>query len=465
MTLAVGQTLSTYKILAPLGAGGMGEVFKALDSNLGREVAIKVLPESVAGDTERVLRFEREARVLASLEHVNIGAIYGFESEEVEGKTIRYLVLEYIEGESLKERLDRGPLPIDETLEVIKQVADALEAAHEKGIVHRDLKPANVQLKAAGQLTDSGSVKVLDFGLARALQQEDSGGTQISDSPTITADFTAPGVVLGTAPYMSPEQARGRSVDKRADIWAFGCCLYECLTGSQVFQGDTVTDLFADILKGEPDWQRLPKDTPWKLRELLERCLTKDPNLRLRDIGDARIELGRLSTHSGRLTAAAEEVLAPSRQQPRRRAAIAAAILLVGTIAGWLLSNALRVEPERPALRLAVNLGPEVPKGFLTSPSLTPDGTRLLFMAGGNAELQREGWHVHDFTTGVTRPLAEIPGGVEVAFLSHDGSRVVFAEDNGLRHISLEGGTAQDLLSDTACVSAPTARAWPLRSR
>ncbi len=280
MTLSSGTQLGPYEILSPLGAGGMGEVYRAKDTRLDREVAIKVMTDTFARDPERVARFQREAKVLASLNHPNIAAIHGF--EESDGK--RFLVLELVEGDTLAERLRGGAMPVDESLAVCKQMAEALEAAHERGVIHRDLKPANVKV------TPDGVVKVLDFGLAKALTEEPTESAP-ADSPTITANYTRPGVVLGTAPYMSPEQARGRLVDKRSDIWSFGIVLYECLTGKHLFHGETATDSMGAIMHKEPDWSLLPPETPPTVRLLLRRCLTKDRKQRLQDIGDARVEL------------------------------------------------------------------------------------------------------------------------------------------------------------------------------
>jgi serine/threonine protein kinase len=284
MSLPAGTRLGPYEILAPLGAGGMGEVYRARDGKLNREVAIKVLPELFAADAERLARFQREAHVLASLNHPHIAAIYGFE----ESGSVRALVLELVEGETLAEKIGSGPIPIDEALAIARQVADALEAAHEKGIVHRDLKPANVKL------TPEGKVKVLDFGLAKALTK-DTSAPEVSHSPTLTAAATQAGVVIGTAAYMSPEQARGRSVDKRTDVWAFGGVLYEMLTGRKAFEGETVSDTLAAILKPEPNWTALPASTPVSVRRLLKRCLERDPKRRLHDIADARLEIDTLS--------------------------------------------------------------------------------------------------------------------------------------------------------------------------
>src|SRR5262245_39434865 len=260
MSLEAGSRLGPYRRLSPLGAGGMGEVFRAEDTKLHREVALKVLPEAFARDAERMARFEREAQVLASLNHPNIAAIHGLE----ESDGVRALVMELAEGSMLSERIARGALPFDEALAVARQIAEALECAHESGIIHRDLKPDNIKVR------DDGTVKVLDFGLAKALGSgAPDSGASLSMSSEITAMGTQPGVILGTAPYMSPEQAKGRAVDKRTDIWAFGCVLYEMLAGRRAFGGDTVTDVLAAITRAEPDWKALPKDTPPAIRRLL----------------------------------------------------------------------------------------------------------------------------------------------------------------------------------------------------
>src|SRR5229473_8307406 len=281
MALANGTKLGSYEIVAPLGAGGMGEVYQAHDTKLGRDVAIKVLPEAFAHDPARLSRFQREAKMLASLNHPNIAAIYGLE----EDARRNYLVMELVSGETLAERVKReGRVPVEEALGIARQIAEALEAAHEKSIIHRDLKPANVKV------TPEGKVKVLDFGLAKAFAG-DAASDDPSNSPTLSAAATMQGVILGTAAYMSPEQARGKACDKRTDIWAFGCVLYELLTGRQAFQGESTTEILAAVLKEEPDWQVLPASTPVKIRDLLGRCLQKDLRRRLHDAADARIEI------------------------------------------------------------------------------------------------------------------------------------------------------------------------------
>jgi len=259
----IGRTLAHFEVVDLLGRGGMGEVYRARDTKLGREVAIKILPAEVAQDPERTARFAREARTLASLQHGNIASIYGFEDVD----DVRFLVMELVEGEDLAQRLAAGAVPVDQALRIAAQIAAGLEDAHEKGIIHRDLKPANVQVMR------DGTVKILDFGLARAMTG-DPGEYDMANSPTITAGMTQAGVVLGTAAYMSPEQARGQEVDRRSDIWSYGCVLFEMLTGRAPFAGDTVTDVIAEIVKSEPEWEALPADTPTEVRALLWRCLS-----------------------------------------------------------------------------------------------------------------------------------------------------------------------------------------------
>jgi eukaryotic-like serine/threonine-protein kinase len=284
MSVKAGTQLGTYEIVAQIGAGGMGEVYQAHDTKLGRDVAIKVLPEAFAHDPERLSRFQREAKMLASLNHPNIATIYGLEHSN----DTHYLVMELVSGETLADRIKRdGAVPIEEALKICAQVAEALEAAHEKGIIHRDLKPANVKV------TPEGKVKVLDSGLAKAFAGE-TADSNPSQSPTLSAVATMQGVLLGTAAYMSPEQARGKEVDKRTDIWAFGCVLYELLTGKQAFQGEDITEILAAVVKTEPDWDVLPSTIPAKIRDLLHRCLQKDKTLRMQAAGDIRIEIGEV---------------------------------------------------------------------------------------------------------------------------------------------------------------------------
>ena len=292
MPLQSGSRLGPYEIAAPIGAGGMGEVWRARDTRVDRAVALKVLPEEFFESEERRGRFEREAKLLASLNHPGIATLYSF--EEIPGSSSssarHVLTMELVEGEDLGQRLAAGALPLEECLSVARQIAEALEAAHEKGIVHRDLKPANVKV------TPDGRVKLLDFGLAKIFEPEATASSpSISYSPTLTARATAAGVILGTAAYMSPEQARGKPVDKRTDVWAFGCVLYEMLAGKKAFEGETVSDTLAAILRGEPDWSALRAPTSSKVKEILRKCLRRDAKLRLRDIGDARLDLEELT--------------------------------------------------------------------------------------------------------------------------------------------------------------------------
>ncbi len=291
MALTSGTRLGVYEVIASIGAGGMGEVFRARDTKLNRDVALKVLPDSFASDPDRLARFTREAQTLAALNHPNIAHIHGFE----DSGGVRAIVMELVEGDDLSQRIALGAIPLDEALPIAKQIADALEAAHEQGIIHRDLKPANIKLR-----TD-GTVKVLDFGLAKALEPASATSANVSASPTITspAAMTGVGVILGTAAYMAPEQAKGRPADKRADIWALGCVLYEMVTGRRAFSGEDVAETLAHILTKEPDWTALPTSTPTPIRRLLRRCLEKDRRRRLADAADARLEMDEALASSG----------------------------------------------------------------------------------------------------------------------------------------------------------------------
>ena len=365
MTFAVGTRLSTYEIVGVLGAGGMGEVYRARDTKLGREVALKVLPEVVAHDTDRLQRFQREAQVLATLNHPNIAAVYGLE----ESNGISAIVLELVEGETLADRIARGPLPVEDTLEIAHQIAEAIEAAHEKGIVHRDLKPANVKI------TPEGRVKVLDFGLAK-MYGSGSPQADVTHSPTLTAAQTIGGVILGTAAYMSPEQARGKTVDRRADIWAFGCVLYEMLTGRQAFtNGETVSDTLAAILTREPEWGALPTNTPARMRALLERCVRKDARRRLQDIGEARIEIEDAQKDPAPAAASRGSVTS------RRREYAWAAMALISILAAVLLGARLFLAPAPDARTVQLQVvAPEGARIDIGEP-LSPDGRTIAFIA------------------------------------------------------------------------------------
>jgi serine/threonine protein kinase len=327
------KRLGPYDILSPLGAGGMGEVYRARDTKLNRDVALKVLPDSFANDPDRLARFQREAQVLASLNHPNIAHIHGLE----ESGAVRALVMELVEGEDLAQQIARGPIPIDEALPIATQLADALEAAHEQGIIHRDLKPANIKVKS------DGTVKVLDFGLAKALEPSATANPTATQSPTITtpAMMTGIGVILGTAAYMSPEQAKGRPADKRSDIWAFGCVLYEMMTAARAFNGDDVADTLANILKAEPNWSALPKDLPGVVRDILHGCLQRDRKQRIGDFSTIRFLLSRS-------TSDAETRPSPRRPWPVALAGSAAVAAIVAGASAWSLSHFSAKGPFAP---------------------------------------------------------------------------------------------------------------------
>ena len=363
----IGKTIGAYHVLDKLGEGGMGEVYRARDTRLRRDVAIKVLPVAVAGDPERLARFEREARTLAALNHPGIAQIHGLADGAAAGEP-PILVMELVEGEDLAERIARGPLTVDEAIAIARQMAAALDAAHTAGIVHRDLKPANIKLRP------DGTIKLLDFGLAKGVEPAGAAPDAIFASPTITSPaMTMGGVILGTAAYMSPEQARGRPVDKRADIWAFGCVLYEMLTGRPAFDGDTVTDVLGSIVKSDPDWERLPGGTPPGARRLLRRCLEKDAGKRLRDIGDAVAELDAPDA----AVAVPPAVAAPS---PRglRQIAPWIAVLLVAAAAAAAGYYARRI-PAPPLLKVQLRAHPDI--GFIAYPVISPDGRQIAYVA------------------------------------------------------------------------------------
>jgi hypothetical protein len=374
----VEKTLSHYRIVEKLGEGGMGVVWKALDTQLDREVAIKVLPETFSSDAERVARFEREAKLLASLNHRNIAAIYGLDEDNTSTGSVRFLVMELVEGEDLSRKLASGPLPVDESIDLCHQLARALEAAHEKGVLHRDLKPANVQV------TPEGRIKVLDFGLAKAFEVEGESGDP-GASPTLTSAGTRAGMILGTAAYMSPEQARGKTLDKRTDIWSFGCVLYECLTGKAAFRGETISDTLASILKSEANYALLPERTPPRVRELLQRCFEKDGRNRLRDIGDARLELQRsIAGHeslSGAMPAAVEPQSTPAR---RRLLPAVTAAVIVGAALGagaWALLGG-RGEASHAGFSQVARFSIQIPEEQIVGAwSLSPDGGSLVYTA------------------------------------------------------------------------------------
>jgi serine/threonine-protein kinase len=436
MPLPIGTRIGPYEITAPLGAGGMGEVYRARDPRLGRDVAIKALPAEFAADAERLARFEREARLLASLSHPNIAGIHGVE----EANGTRYLVLEFVDGETLAARLSRGALPVDEAVDIGRQIAAAVEAAHESGVIHRDLKPGNVML------TPAGGVKVLDFGLARS--GASAGDTSLSASPTMTYAATSAGMILGTAAYMSPEQARGKPVDRRTDIWSFGCVLYECLTGRAVFAGETVSDLIAKILQTEPDWAALPAASPPRLRALIERCLRRDAKERQRDLGDVRLELDEIAKGGDAWAIGATPADGSSGGPPRKSASpsamlqIAAAIAaaVIGVVATKLVSR----EPPPPASVLSVVLPrAERLEGGLEYHlmAISPDGRALVYCSQGEGQAR------------LMLRRFDAPAPVELAgtedarnpFFSPDGEWIGFFAGRKMRKVSVRGGTPVDL--------------------
>jgi Tol biopolymer transport system component/predicted Ser/Thr protein kinase len=425
------SAIGPYPVEREVGRGGMGIVYLARDTRLDRPVAIKVLPEAFAADPERLARFEREARLLASLNHRNIAAIFGL--EEAAGR--RFLVLEYVEGETLAQRLTRGPLPVDETVDVCRQIAAALEAAHEGGVIHRDLKPGNVKL------TPAGDVKVLDFGLAKGgTGSSTSSDPALSASPTVTAlAATGAGVILGTAAYMSPEQARGRAVDRRTDIWSFGCVLYECLTGRQAFAGETVSDVIALILQREPEWTLLPAGTPPRLRELLVRCLTKDPKKRLRDIGEARLLLedGDASQASGVFAQAPAAPVRTSRLGWIVAAALAGATVVLGAVL------VLRTPAPEPVRRLKLDIPPmPTPPRDPALAAISPDGEMIATTTSDSAGTFKI--YVRAFSALDGRILSGTDDGVAPAW-SPDGRFLVFSTPDKLKKVEARGGSPQVL--------------------
>jgi eukaryotic-like serine/threonine-protein kinase len=449
-----GSRVGPYEILAAIGAGGMGEVYRARDSKLGRDVALKVLPQTFARDADRMGRFQREAKLLAALNHPNIASIYGLEDS---GDT-RALVMELAEGPTLADRIRQGPIPIDEALPIAKQICDALEYAHEKGIIHRDLKPANI--KVAGDNT----VKVLDFGLAKALE-EDAASLDISTSPTLSRLATMQGVLLGTAAYMSPEQAKGKSVDRRADIWAFGCVLYEMLTGRMAFGGETVTDTLAAVIRAEPDWSLLPSATPQHVRVLLRRCLQKDARQRLQAIGDARIALDEvLSAAAEPISTSAASVFVPFWQR-------ALPWTLFCLIAVALVALAfVHFGAKRPALNTA-HLQIALPAGDRLDISnlnvaLSSDGTKLAYIGTHEGLSQL---YIRPFDASEPKAIAGTEGAFN-PFFSPDGQWIGFFAQGKMKKVPVGGGEALTLCdagasggaswgSDDTIIFSPSAQA------
>ena len=424
----IGKTLAHYEITSQLGKGGMGEVYQAKDRKHGRDVAIKVLPEEFAKDSDRVSRFQREAKLLASLNHPNIAAIYGLE----ESSGTNFLVLELVEGDTLADRIKAGPVPIEESLKLALQIAEALEAAHEKGIIHRDLKPANIKV------TPDGKVKVLDFGLAKAFAGDQEAN--LSNSPTLSDAATQQGVILGTAAYMSPEQAKGKTVDKRADIWAFGVVLFEMLTGRQLFKGETVSETLAAVLMREPDFSTLPPNLHPRIRLLLERCLEKDVKNRYGSIGDARVDIQKaLADPSGVL------VQPIAGAEPRTRLQtilpwVAAAIVLTAIVAGvavWKLrppepKRVIRFDYEFPASQ---QFSDKTSGPFQYPLAVSPDGTKFVY-------LTTEGLYLRSMEALDARLIPGTDKDSVQFFFSPDGQWIGYfsQSDQKLKKVAISGG-------------------------
>ena len=443
MPLAPGTRIGTYEVVASIGAGGMGEVYRARDTKLGRDVALKVLPDLFASDSERLARFKREAQVLASLNHPNIAQIYGFEDgpSTTSGQPAHALVMELVEGPTLADSIARGPIPLDDALAIAKQLAAALEAAHEQGIVHRDLKPANIKVR------DDGTVKVLDFGLAKAFDPAPGSGStvqgDVSNSPTITSPaMTQQGIILGTAAYMSPEQARGRPVDKRADIWAFGCVLFEMLSGRRAFElpgeAATISDTLAAILRSEPDWTVLPADTPPAVRTALRRCLEKDRKRRIGDASDVLLLIDELSAVSNVPAALSASAPVSGRARWTMRVLVPLAAAVAGAVVAGAVVWQWRPTPAPPAVKRLVVTLPDGDQFFAigrTFVAVAPDASRLAYIANEQLYL---------------RPLDQlvatpVPGtrAATSPFFSPDGQQIGFYQAGQLKKVSVGGGTPQ----------------------
>ena len=433
MALVAGDRLGVYEVRDLIGAGGMGEVYRGHDTKLNRSVALKILPDAFASDPDRLARFKREAQVLASLSHSNIGSIFGFEETD----TVHALVLELIEGPTLADRLAHGPLAVDDALPVARQIADALDAAHAQGIVHRDLKPANIKIRP------DGTVKVLDFGLAKAVAGEHSTAS-VMQSPTITSPaLTQLGVILGTAAYMSPEQARGKPADKRSDIWAFGAVLYEMLTGKRAFEGDDISDTLANILKTEPDWSVLPADTPHSIRRVLRHCLEKDPRRRTHDIADARLDLDERD-----IAATAAPLPSKPRLVTVERVAWA---LLVATLAGLIAYGVRRPSPAPQVVRFQIDppeggsFGSNDGVGRADGTSggaISPDGTQLVFV--GTDKAQRTQLWLRRLDSFTSRPLAGTDNAM-LPFWSPDSRSVGFYAAGKLQRFEMSDGAVHTI--------------------
>jgi Tol biopolymer transport system component len=442
MSLTAGARLGPYEILSLLGSGGMGEVYRAKDTKLGRDVAIKVLPDLFANDPERLARFRREAQMLASLNHPNIAHIHGFE----DSSGVHALVMELVEGEDLAQRLKQGAIPLDEALPVATQIIEGLAAAHEQGIIHRDLKPANIKIRS------DGTVKILDFGLAKALDPLASSAADaaLANSPTLTtpARLSGVGVILGTAAYMSPEQAKGRLVDKRSDVWAFGCVFYEMLTGRPAFEGNGVSEILAAVLKTEPDWRLLPRDTPASLKRLLRRCLQKEAAHRLHDIADARLEISEVGVESP-----SGDSADTMRARRRERLVWASAVAVLGLSGAVAIAWVLRPKPPPSLMRLEIATPPTTD---LPSLAISPDGRTIAFVA--TFEGRPRLWlRPLDATT--ARPLVGTDDARD-PFWSPDNRSVGFFAAGHLKRIDVDGGSPRVLASTVSGALGVGGASW-----
>jgi eukaryotic-like serine/threonine-protein kinase len=428
LSLTPGTRLGVYEITAPIGAGGMGQVFRARDTRLDRDVAIKILPEAFAHDADRLARFQREAKTLASLNHPNIAGIYGLEESGV----VTALVMELVEGEDLSQRIACGAIPLDEALPIAKQIAKALEAAHERGIIHRDLKPANIKVRA------DGTVKVLDFGLAKALDPPRASNLDVTNSPTLSLHATQAGVVLGTAPYMSPEQALGKSVDKRSDVWAFGVVLFEMLTGQRAFEGDGFSTTVAAVMMTQPPWHALPTATPTEVRRLLLRCLQKEPTRRLRDIGDALLDLDDASTEQSTTPQLGRPVHGSGTWRYAGWGVAALALILAATVSFRHRADAMPI--ERPVIRASIVLpgDQKLASGDSAYPmAISNDGGRIAYVSEVEGRSQL---YVRELAA---LEAKAVPGtsGAAHPFFSPDGQWVGFLADGALQKAAVSGGS------------------------
>ena len=445
MPLSPGVRVGPYDIQSPLGAGGMGEVYRARDTNLNREVALKILPEKFARDPERMARFQREAKALAALNHPHIAAIYSLE----EFRSTRALALELVEGPTLAERLAETPLSVEDAVPIARQIAEALEYAHEQGIIHRDLKPSNIKINTEGK------VKLLDFGLAKTLEPSRGDAAEslqemMDTAPTRAASVTQTGVIIGTAAYMSPEQARGDTVDRRADIWSFGCVLYEMISGSRPFGGPTVSDVLAAVLRDEPDWQVLPAATPAPVRELLRRCLKKDPKQRLRDIGDARLVLDEMLTADERVIVSVTDTNARRKGSLRRVLpwSVAALLLLATVVLAAMMYRRTSDAPERAIVSEILHRTADGSPVRISQPRASPDGRRLAYVApgpGGKSFL----WVRSLDSLEDASPLKGTEG-ADDPFWAPDGRRIGFFAGRKLMRIEVTGGPPAEVTDITS---------------